>query len=70
MDVVDVVSAISQFIVGVLAVMGAATYFIVRRMQRQTWETQADIDLMYRLHKMEPPRVGREKMYDALKKLK
>lgn len=61
---------ISYFIVSFFSGVGVAAYFIVRKVDRRQWDTQADIDLMYRLHKMEPPRVGREKMYDAIKKLK
>ncbi len=70
MDVVDVMTLISYLFVSFCSGVGAAAYFIVRKVDRRQWETQADIDLMYRLHKMEPPRVGREKMRDTINKLK
>jgi hypothetical protein len=61
---------ISYIFVSFCSGMGAASYFILRKESKRWWEAQADIDLMYRLHKMEPPRVGREKMRDALNKFK
>jgi hypothetical protein len=72
-DAVDVISAASQFFVAFCAGVGAATYLIVRKLSKQMYErvreAEADIDLMYALHKMEPPSVGREKLRDSLRAL-
>lgn len=70
MDVVDIISLIAQMFVGFLAGMGAAAYFWLRRWapkmsERMEW-VEFDIDLMYQLHKMEPPSLMRIKLREEM----
>lgn len=70
MDVVGVISFISSFITGVCAGIGTAAYFWLRRWapkmsERMEW-VEFDIDLMYQLHKMEPPSLMRIKLREEM----
>ena len=70
MDVVDIISFIGQMIIGFLAGIGASTYFIFRKwsgqMQERLKDNEFDIDLMYSLHKMEPPSLMRIKLREEM----
>lgn len=70
MDVVDIIRLVSGFVTGACAGVGAFAYIWLRRWapkvsERMEW-VEFDIDLMYQLHKMEPPSLMRIKLREEM----